>query len=269
MPTDGIGERPAFTPEQIEEHNITPEELERAGQTPEPTPDSAKILGKFNSQEDLANAYQELEKKLHEAPKNKVDNDDKSPTNAPSEESSELDENEGDESTADTPEQEGSAVGSAFEALQQAGELTDDIVERFEEAGIPKELVAHVAELEQFKAESELKSIQEGVGGEGGYNSMVNWAADNLSENEITTFNNIIENGTADEIRFAVTNLNGRMANTTQPQKSKLIKADAISAASTGYPSQAHMLADMNDPRYHNDPSFRDKVMAKANKSNW
>ena len=64
IPTDGVGARPSFTPEQIEEYQITPEELSASGQATPEEEAEGKILGKFESQEDLTAAYIELEKKF-------------------------------------------------------------------------------------------------------------------------------------------------------------------------------------------------------------
>ena len=150
--------------------------------------------------------------------------------------------------------------------MQEDGEVTENVYEKFEAAGIPREAVAHIQELENYKASNELASVTSEVAD---YPALQQWASANLSESEITTFDNIVENGTLEEMRFAVNNLNGRMQGNTAPKQSKLIKADAIAAATGGYPSQAHMLADMNDPRYQSDPAFRDKVMAKSNGSAW
>lgn len=271
MPTDGVGEKPSFSPEQIEEYNITPEELASAGQNVEPQEEPQdKILGKFESQEDLEKAYKELEKKYHAAPRNKSEAPSAPPTENTVEEGVADDGEETSEEASDTePNSNREAVGQAFAAFQEAGELTDEVVGEFEKAGIPKELVERVKELEDFKTQAENKSIQDDVGGEESYGAMLDWAGENLSEKEITVFDNIIDNGTPDEVRFAVNNLNGRMNNATTPKQSKLIKADAIATATGGYPSQAHMLADMNDPRYQSDPAFRDKVMSKSNSSKW
>jgi len=232
-------------------------------------PKDEKILGKFNSQEDLANAYKELEKKLHEPSENKVQADDAETPRLPSDEVSESSDeeesavDEGEESDTSSNE-EGEGIASAFEALQEAGEVTEDVFEKFAEAGIPKELVEHVQELSQYKQANEMKSVTADVED---YSALQKWAGDNLSESEIDIFDGIIENGTLDEMKFAVNNLNARMVGNTAPRQSRLIKADAIAQAEGGYESQAQMIADMADPRYDQDPAYRAAVARKASKS--
>ena len=233
-------------------------------------PNDEKILGKFNNQSDLENAYKELEKKLHEPSDNQVQADDDTPPELPSDEVSEASDEE--ESAVDEEEQsdpssnnEGEGIASAFEAMQEAGEVTEDVYEKFSEAGIPKELVEHVQELTQYKQANELKEVTSEVAD---YPALQKWAGANLSESEIGIFDNIVENGTLDEMRFAVNNLNGRMQGNTAPRQSRLIKADAIAQAEGGYESQAQMIADMGDPRYKKDPAYRAAVARKASKSN-
>ena len=228
-----------------------------------------KILGKFNSQEDLQEAYQELEKKLHEPSKDKVQaNDDETPR-LPSDEVSESSDEEesavNEEEEIDTSSnEEGEGLAEAFKTLQETGEVNEEVFGKFEEAGIPKELVEHVQELADYKQANEMKSVTAEVED---YPALQKWAGDNLSESEIDIFDNIIENGTLDEMKFAVNNLNGRMQGNTAPRQSRLIKADAIAQAEGGYESQAQMLHDMADPRYKSDSAFREAVARKASKS--
>ena len=232
-------------------------------------PKDEKILGKFNSQEDLANAYKELEKKLHEPSENKVQADDAETPRLPSDEvseSSDEEESAVDESEqSDTPSnEEGEGIAEAYKALQETGEITEEVYEKFEKAGVPKELVDHVQELEDYKQANEMKSVTADVED---YSALQKWAGDNLSESEIDIFDGIIENGTLDEMKFAVNNLNARMVGNTAPRQSRLIKADAIAQAEGGYESQAQMLHDMADPRYKLDSAFREAVARKASKS--
>lgn len=229
-----------------------------------------KILGKFNSQEDLEKGYQELEKKLHEPSDNQIQADDDTPPELPSDEAIEAsDEEESTSDEADVSDPQSNdfreGVASAFEALQEDGELTEQVYEKFEGAGIPREAVDHIQELENYKQANELKEVTSEVAD---YPALQKWAGDNLSESEISIFDNIVENGTLDEMRFAVNNLNARMMGSTAPKQSRLIKADAIAQAEGGYQSTAEVQRDMKDPRYKTDSAYRQAVTRKLSKSN-
>ena len=268
IPTDGVDSTRGFTQEEVEKYNITQEELAAAGQE-NPAPRTEKILGKFETQEDLQNAYQVLEKKLHEPRNNQIQDNNVENPKLSSDEVSEDNNKEGnaepsEENTNTEDNTERTGVVEAYQALQEAGEINDEIYSKFEKAGVPKELVDHVQELENYKAANEMKQMTAEVED---YSALTEWAGKNLSESEIDTYDNIMQNGTPDEMRFAIKNLDARMRAETKSKQSNLIKADAIAHSEGGYKTQAHMLADMQDPRYHSDPSFRDKVMEKSFKS--
>ena len=250
-PTDGVGETAAFTEDQIEKYEITPEELQASGQESSGQDDSAKIAGKFNSNEELERAYLELEKKMH-SPSDDVQQE------QPAEEAPATEENQQN-------------IKSAFDDLMKSGELTDEVVQKFEAAGIPREMVEKVAELEEYKADKQVAEIQNAAGSVEEYKELLSWASTNLPEEEIDTFNSIVEKGTHQELKFAVTNLSARKNGGKAERQSNLIKADsdASSPSEFGYKSQAHMLADIGNPLYKTDPSFRDRVLEKASKSNF
>ena len=228
-----------------------------------------KILGKFDSQEDLQKAYQELEKKFHEPSNNQVQDNNVEDSTLPSEQVSEDNNKEdnaepSEENTNTEDNTERTGVVEAYQALQEAGEINDEIYSKFEEAGVPKELVDRVQELENYKAANEMKQMTAEVED---YSALTEWAGKNLSESEITTYDNIMQNGTPDEMRFAIKNLNARMGAETKSRQSNLIKADAIAQTEGGYESHAQMIEDMADPRYKKDPAYRAAVARKASRS--
>jgi len=215
-----------------------------------------KILGKFDTQDDLVKGYQELEKKLHSR-------EEPQEVKLPSEEQPKAEEEK--EEVNEAPANKD--VEAAYNELLAAGELNDDVIAKFENAGIPKAMVERIYQLEQQAVQADMNTVVESVGGNENYESLQKWASDNLSKEEISTFNNIIDNGKIDEIKFAVTNLDARMK--SSGQQSNLIKADAISKTQSGYESHAQMIHDMRDPRYESDPAYRAAVARKAEKSNF
>ena len=97
--------------------------------TPQQEVKQEKILGKFNSQEDLIKSYQELEKKL-------------SSQKAPVAEQPTKNENPLQASTKST---QPSSVGSVFQTAEQefneTGELSDATIASLEKSGLPKQYV--------------------------------------------------------------------------------------------------------------------------------
>ena len=217
----------------------------------------------------MAKAYQQLEKKFHAPSNNQTENTNTESPTLPSEQVSEDNTSEdnaepSEENTNTEDNTERTGVVEAYQALQEAGEINDEIYSKFEEAGVPKELVDRVQELENYKAANEMKQMTAEVED---YSALTEWAGKNLSESEIDTYDNIMQNGTPDEMRFAIKNLNARMGAETKSRQSNLIKADAIAQTEGGYESHAQMIEDMADPRYKKDEAYRAAVARKAAKS--
>lgn len=248
-----------------------------------------KILGKFNSTEDLEKGYKELEKKLGEqnghARDEKVEETETGAINEPgeegeitlpsdeeepAEESSELpeeDSQDGSEDQVVEPTEVKAKVDQAFFALNEAGEMTEEVQELFTEVGISKELVQHYKELAEFKAQHQHQEFVSLVGSEEDYGKMLDWAAEKLSPEEADTFDDIIENGTEKEIRFAITNLKERMKASKPVRKDPRVVASSVSQK-TGYTSHDAYMKDMKDPRYKEDSAFRQAVAEKLSRSN-
>jgi len=291
----------AFTPEQMEEHGISEEQANRMSKVPSPEPpqttpphpaggkgkeEGEKILGKFSNQAELEKAYRELEKKFSQP---KETNDKTVTTDKETEGKVSADEDTTDSESTETnkessedsdelrekfealPEDDNKlAVAKAIKSLQDdPAELTDEVLEAFEGFGIPKELVKEHAELQVFKQEQEVISLMEAAGGKDGYEQMTKWAQDSLTPQEVKVFDNIVDNGTVEEVNFAISNLKARYDANTQPPTSNLIKADAISQAEAGYRSQAEAQHDMESPEYDKNPAYRRKVADKLRRSNF
>ena len=232
----------------------------------------------FNNQEELEKAYQELEKKFSNDKKTTANkeakgeiSEDKEQTDSKAEETEEKNTDNPEDLKAKFEELPDSdtkaAVAKAIESLNNSSDLTDDVVQAFEALGIPKELVTQHKELQDFKAKQEVDNLMGLAGGEQGYANLTSWAQTNLSPEEVKVFDNIVDNGTSEEVSFAISNLQARYTAATTPAQSKLIKADAITQVEAGYQSQAEMIHDMSSPEYDANPAFRRKVSEKAKRS--
>jgi len=215
-------------------------------ETPEVDPDRPEWLPeKFKSPEDLAKAYSELEQKLGQA---------------------------------DTSEE---AHGEAQEALDNAGldyeafaqeyaengGLSDEAYESLEKAGIPQHIVDnYIAGLEAQQTMMR-GEVLEGVGGEEAYNEMIEWAADNLDEGQIDAFNATLETGDVNQIKMAITALQSQYSQNTGNEPSRTVSGRAAGDGPV-YESVAELTRDMGDPRYMEDPAFRQKVEQKLARSN-
>ena len=189
------------------------------------------ILGKFQSVEDLAKAYSELEKKLGagEAPATASEGDLKI---TPKEEAPEAED---------------------MEALLKAGTITQDMYDTF--------VAGQEAASNAFQSE-----VYSAAGGEAAYTDLMDWASENLSDAEIDTFNELLGTGNVAAVKMAVSGLNAQRTAGQAQEPSREI-AGGTPASADKFESWAQVTEAMSDPRYSKDPAFNAAVLAKLARS--
>ena len=206
-----------------------------------------KILGKFDTQEDLAKAYTELEKKLGQ-PKQE-------------EATPELTEDK----AAELVDKAGLDMDSLSAEYYKSGDLSEASYEALEKAGISKEYVDQYISGVEATANQLKDSIFEEVGGEEQYGAMTEWAKASMSQEALVEYNAAVETGDVSTVKAAVMSLAYRyqQANGTTP---KLVGGGQ--AGVSGYGSLAQLTAAMKDARYTTDPAYRNEVQEKLGRSN-
>lgn len=239
------------------------------------------LAGKYKSVEDLEKAYKELQAKLSRGeslpPEAEDDN------TADDQADSDSDE-EDDKPAGDAREIYGDLIGGKLDEAgidfqdmnvrwQQTGTLEDGDYEQLAEAGFNRDMVdAYLSGL-QYKATQdtaltvkEVASIKESLGGEAEYNKMIEWAAANLSADEVEGFNQIINTQPMAAVKMAVTGLHARYS-AVEGREPKLIGGRAPKGSSDKFESTAQLVAAMSDPRYSSDPAYQRKVQEKLSRS--
>lgn len=224
--------------------------------------DNNLIAGKFRSQEDLVKAYEELQRKLSQ-------NEPADPEEAP----------QGENPAEEAPEEPQTQQQKYVDYLQQLGdefntngELSEESIENLSKMD-SKDLIQAYLEYNSKAAaatmqQAEVASIQDLVGGSEAYGEMMQWASDNLQPNEIADFNAVTATNNPAAIKFAVIALSNRMRGVEgfeAPMVSGKGRAEPIVK---GYRSHAELARDIADPRYSQDPAFRQDVMNRMTKSN-
>ena len=205
---------------------------------------------KFNSVEDLAKSYQELEKKLG-------DNTEAPKTDAP-------------KNDLDIAEKAVESAGLNMENLSseyaEKGELDAKSYEALEKAGIPKEYVNQFIEGQKAVADQQTTSIKDIVGGADAYTEMSEWAAENMSEQEKTAYNTAVNSKDIETAKLAIAGLKAKFdgANGSEPN---LVEGKATVSGQDGYKSWAEVTRAMGDERYANDPAYQATVKEKLSKS--
>jgi len=115
--------------------------------------------------------------------------------------------------------------------------------------------------------ENQAEQLFEMVGGEKTYKSMINWAGQNLSKEEVQMYDSVMSTGNASSIYFAVQALNSKYTDAVGNDGQLLTGNRSAAQQDTSFRSQQELVAAMNDPRYDNDPAYRDDVVRKLNNS--
>ena len=146
------------------------------------------------------------------------------------------------------------------------GELSENSYEELSKMGLDKTLVDNYIQGQQSIANSEVQQVHNIVGGEENYAKVIEFAKNNLSEAEQNAFNETLETGSIEQVKFAVQAISSR-AGVSANQPQQMINGDSIETSVDAFESIAQVTQAMNDPRYANDPAFRKKVEEKIARS--
>jgi len=216
---------------------------------------------KFNSVEELAKSYEELEKKLGGQSQPKIGE----PT---LKEETKVEENN---NTLEIAEKAVEEAGLDMVALQkeysEKGELDTKSYKALEKAGISKTYVDNYIAGQQSLADAAGKEVKSVVGGDDAYNDMANWAASNMSEGEKKAYNTAVNSPDMDTVKLAVIALQAQYqkANGTEP---KNMQGTATPSKEAGFESWAQVTAAMSDSRYAKDTAYQKEVKTKLSHSN-
>lgn len=265
-------ETPALSPEN--------EEMLRALSNPDGETESELLAGKYKSVQELEKAYKELQSKLGQRPQEAV----AAPADDDDQQDEDAAEEEAEEPAGNAREIYGEFIGSRLDEAgidfaemntrwQESGELTTDDYSQLEEAGFTKDMVdAYLSGL-QYKAAKDnalttqqVTAIKQEYGGEKGYGEMLQWAAANLSQEEIDGFNEIINGSSLSATKLAIAGLHSRYSSAVG-REPKLIGGRTPRGSTDKFESTAQLVEAMNDARYKTDPAYRRKVEEKLSRS--
>ena len=219
-------------------------------ETPQEEPAAAPerpewLDAKFESAEDLAKAYAELQARMGAT---------EEPEAAPVEE----------------------GAGVTTEALQpfseeyySTGGLTDESFSKLEAMGLGRDLVEAFMEGQKAVQSAELNQIYAQAGSEEAYAHALAWAAQNMSPEEIEAYNQQVEAGDLSTASMAVRGLMAMYKQAGgQDVEPTLLPTEPTGKSGSVYESVAQLTADMKRPEYKSDPAFRAQVAKRLERSN-
>ena len=222
------------------------------------------LAGKYKDAAELEKAYVELQKKLGSNDEPKEDVEETSATEDETEETSLSD--------------GASLITSANdEYYANEGKLSQETLDKF--SGMSsKELVEAYLEVQgtdAFKAntqevsdlsDSEINTIKNFAGGEAQYDNIIAWANSNLDAKSQEAFDSIVNTGSVDAIKIAVSGLKSQYE-AANGYEGKMYTGKAPKGNTDVFRSQAELVAAMNDKRYDRDPAYRQDVIEKLDRS--
>ena len=155
-----------------------------------------------------------------------------------------------------------------LELQQKLGEPRDE-VQASEDEGESTESEEDSSEVEDSSetlTEEQANSLFEMVGGEAAYKSMINWAGQTLSQEEISMYDAVMDKGDPNAVFFAVQALFNEYSNQTGSD-GELLTGRSASDSDATFRSQAELVEAMSDPRYDRDPAYRKDVIRKLENS--
>ena len=199
-----------------------------------------RLAGKYNSTEELEAAYLELQKKLG------------------GQEEEEYEEQE---------EFEDGGLYDILDAYYETGEITDEALEAIDQMSASDvfALMADRSPAGQDLSDGEIGAVYEAVGGQDQYSALIEWAGENFSEAEIDAYDAVIESGNMPQINLALQALYYRYTD-AMGQDGELLQGKPA-ASQSAFRSQQELIQAMNDPRYDNDPAYRQDVLSKLDRS--
>ena len=228
------------------------------------TDENGLILGKFKTVEDLAASYKELEGKL-----GSTDTSEEEGEEVTEENESETDYHQiyGD-GLAEVLDEVGIDPEDITNRFIENGNISDDDYTKLAEGGFSRQVidtyldgVRSQGNVEEI-ARGEISNIKEIAGGDQGYEQMKSWANENLSQDEITAFDNLTATASAPAIRLAVQGLYSQYSNAMGIEPD-LVSGRPSSNGLAPYRSAAEVTAAMSDPRYGKDMTYTGTVQEK------
>ena len=207
--------------------------------------------GKFKDAEALEQAYIELQKKLGTNQEEE-----------PSEESAPEEEAEEEVSVFDT----------AAKEWNENGQLTEETIKALSEMDSSELVQAYIeAQNQQQPAEDltqdQVSQIYNIAGGEEQYQSLVKWAGENLPDDYVQAFDNLVESSDLYAIQLAVAGLQATYAD-ANGYEGRMLSGKSTTDTPNVFRSQAEVVQAMADPRYDRDPAYRQDVFNKLERSN-
>ena len=216
------------------------------------------LAGKYKDAKDLEQAYVELEKKLgeksepvSEEPESKTEPEEEAPKDT-------------EPNLLDQLWEEGTTNKLTKETFEKLSKMNPVEVAKM---AMQQRSEAQKAPQSREFTDKDVQQIHGLVGGEENYNNMIGWANQNMPEQEVKLYDAVMDKGDPLAAYFAVQAMALRYQDKVG-RDGQLVTGKAPKQTSDVFNSQQEMVKAMEDPRYNDDPAYRESVLQKLERSN-
>ena len=250
------------------------EQIQQEGQVDE---DAQKVLEKFKNTEDLAKSYAELQRKFtqNQQQKPETQTETKTEQTEPQVESytAEQAAQVYGKETVEALAQKGMNLGEVMYKADNGGDISEHYDTLAEAFNVPRQVVENYVSgakapqpsEPQGLSEEQEQQIKDELGGDTAFNQIADWAGKNLNAETLKAYNDTIDAGNSDAIRWAVRSLQIEMANPNAVVEPKLIGGGDVPSQTTFTSKQQVLDAlgktnDKGQKIYDLDGTYRDSV---------
>jgi len=199
---------------------------------------------KFSTAEDLAKAYGELETKNSTQPKETVDDH--------------------GESDATTEKLTFESFSKYSQEFTDTGDISPESVEEIvSKYGLPEELVKEYVDDKKAVIKGMQKDFFESLGGEEEYASMMEWAGENLTKEDMDSYDKVMNSGDMAAATMAARGLSARKSQATGTNPRLLRGSAPTSQGGNPFKSWTQVSEAMRDPKYAKDAAFRAEIQSR------
>lgn len=252
-----------YDPTETPEGELTAEEQDSLAVGEKMAAEQEKAYaGKFRDAEELEKAYIELQKKFSSR---NTKEDEPTDDDVPEEEVTEEEpEKEETSSILESLWEEGQKGKFSEDTLKQLNDMTpQDLAKMYLEY---RSGIENSSQQEVEFSEQDAKELRGIVGGDQEYQTLIQWAGENMTEKYIDMYDAVMASGDKAAMTFAVEALKAKYQDAVGVE-GELLTGKPAKSTQNVFRSQAEVVRAMKDPRYDNDPAYRADVFAKLENS--
>ena len=227
------------------------------------------LAGKYKTAEELEKAYGELQKKLGE--KGSEDSETTGESDDTPESKEETEEKEEAKETSPAVELINEASAEYWDNDQK---LSPETIEKFSSMSTTDLLNGYLEVQKNAPAgnsvpdltEADINVVKNSVGGESEYGKIVSWAKENMPDADSQAFDDLVSTGNVGAIRLAAQGLQAKY-NDANGYEGRMLSGKSPKTSEDTFRSQAELVKAMSDPRYEDDPAYRQDLIEKLDRS--